>query len=254
MPDVIGLAIDSATTLISDAGLVVSEILTASSETLADGLVSSAAPEPGTLVDPGTEVVLEVSTGPEPPPSVPVPDLSGLEEEAAVASLEGACSPSPCLVASVARDFSDDLAEGMVLRQDPEPGATAEMGSTVVVIVSLGPMEVEPEGTAATPFVGNWTNQDLNTGGNTRFEIAEVGGMIAVHAYGKCHPTDCDWETELGEVSGTTAQIIWDQGFVVREMQMELLPDGRLQVRTDHVYSDGRPERSDEAMFVRDGP
>jgi hypothetical protein len=77
--------------------------------------------------------------------------------------------------------------------------------------------------------------------------------MVAVHAYGKCHPTDCDWETELGTVSGSTASLVWDQGFVVRDMAMELLDETRMKVTTFHRYTDSRPDRLDEAFFVRTG-
>jgi hypothetical protein len=100
-------------------------------------------------------------------------------------------------------------------------------------------------------LVGTWINQDPNTGGNTRFEIDEAGGAVVVHAFGKCHPTDCDWGLEVGEVDGSRATLTWDQGFVEREMVMELLDDGRLLVTTEHHYADGRPDRSDEATFVR---
>jgi len=42
-------------------------------------------------------------------------------------------------------------------------------------------------------FSGNWTNVDPNTGGITRLNIDVFGSSASVHAWGKCHPTDCDW-------------------------------------------------------------
>lgn len=48
-------------------------------------------------------------------------------------------------------------------------------------------------------FVGNWKNTDPNTSGITRLEIKASGSQVTLHAWGKCHPEDCDW----GEVSAT---------------------------------------------------
>jgi len=42
-------------------------------------------------------------------------------------------------------------------------------------------------------FAGDWSNVDPNTGGITKLSIAISGASANVHAWGKCHPTDCDW-------------------------------------------------------------
>ncbi len=42
-------------------------------------------------------------------------------------------------------------------------------------------------------FEGKWQNVDGNTGGLTALEISLAGDQVKVHAWGKCHPTDCDW-------------------------------------------------------------
>jgi hypothetical protein len=44
-------------------------------------------------------------------------------------------------------------------------------------------------------FAGSWTNVDANTGGITNLDISVMGTGAQVHAWGKCHPTDCDWGT-----------------------------------------------------------
>jgi hypothetical protein len=44
-------------------------------------------------------------------------------------------------------------------------------------------------------FAGSWTNIDANTGGITSLDISVMGTDAQVHAWGKCHPTDCDWGT-----------------------------------------------------------
>jgi hypothetical protein len=51
-------------------------------------------------------------------------------------------------------------------------------------------------GTASlAQFAGDWINVDPNTGGITTLSIDVAGTSVEVHAWGKCHPTDCDWGT-----------------------------------------------------------
>jgi hypothetical protein len=42
-------------------------------------------------------------------------------------------------------------------------------------------------------FAGNWVNMDSNTGGMPTISIDIIGASANVHAWGRCHPTDCDW-------------------------------------------------------------
>jgi hypothetical protein len=42
-------------------------------------------------------------------------------------------------------------------------------------------------------FVGNWKNLDQNTKGVTALNIEMKGNAVTVHAWGECHPQDCDW-------------------------------------------------------------
>lgn len=46
---------------------------------------------------------------------------------------------------------------------------------------------------AINQFTGTWANTDKNTRGITRLEIKQQGSAIKLHAWGKCHPQDCDW-------------------------------------------------------------
>lgn len=45
----------------------------------------------------------------------------------------------------------------------------------------------------ATPLAGTWVNCDHQTRGLARLMITPVGREIAVHAFGACSPTPCDW-------------------------------------------------------------
>jgi hypothetical protein len=42
-------------------------------------------------------------------------------------------------------------------------------------------------------LIGDWKNIDPNTRGLTRVLITESGADVVVHAWGRCHPADCDW-------------------------------------------------------------
>ncbi len=49
-------------------------------------------------------------------------------------------------------------------------------------------------------FAGSWTNVDSNTRGITNLDISVMGTNAKVQAWGKCHPTDCDWGTVQAQV------------------------------------------------------
>jgi hypothetical protein len=50
---------------------------------------------------------------------------------------------------------------------------------------------------ALNQMTGNWKNADPNTRGLTTLAISGNGYSLRMHAWGKCHPQDCDW----GEVA-----------------------------------------------------
>ena len=124
-----------------------------------------------------------------------------------------------------------------------EEGKVAE--KSVTVMVRLIPHLVPT-------FQGMWINQDRDTRGITKLQIKQDGTRLAVHAWGKCHPQDCDWGVEKGVVKGTTATVEWDQDFVFRKMALTL-QGNKLKVVTDSKYKDDRPDRRSEEIFVK-GP
>jgi hypothetical protein len=88
----------------------------------------------------------------------------------------------------------------------------------VLPLLAVSPLTAVSQ--CITPFeVGDWTNDDPNTGGITRIHIdfscndqvlcgVDANGKVTcstpgppfqVHLWGKCSPSDCDW----GTVSGT---------------------------------------------------
>jgi eukaryotic-like serine/threonine-protein kinase len=86
---------------------------------------------PGTEVERGTVVDAVVSGGPAPRT---IPDLLGEPPEAVIAELE----QLGLVPVQAGSDYSDTIAEGLVRRLQPEPGAQAAKGSEVLYSLSLG--------------------------------------------------------------------------------------------------------------------
>ena len=126
IPSVIGLSFDRAAEQLRQAGFTAVREDVDSSEP--KGRVVGQDPGPGTLHPPGTEVTLSVSTGRE---AATVPEVVGLDEESARATLENAG-----FQVAVRDSGTDDPAEdGIVISQNPAPGAEAEPDSTVTIVV-----------------------------------------------------------------------------------------------------------------------
>jgi len=46
---------------------------------------------------------------------------------------------------------------------------------------------------ALAQFDGDWHNTDMSHAAVTRLQVQISGSRVSVHAWGKCHPHDCDW-------------------------------------------------------------
>lgn len=132
VPDVVGFEHGEAETLIAAEGLVAATAFEPS-DTVDAGLVISTDPAGGSEVAPGSQVMVNVSTGIE---TVAVPDVVGQPEADAVAELEGAG-----LVAVVEVQESEGLEEGLVIETNPSADTVVGIGTEVKVVVSGGPGE-----------------------------------------------------------------------------------------------------------------
>jgi eukaryotic-like serine/threonine-protein kinase len=92
------------------------------------GTVIDQDPGPGSLHPPGTNVTLRVSTGET---TTTVPDVLNLDEESARATLEN--EGWEVVVRDTATE--DPAEDGVVISQNPAPGAKAEPGSPVTIVV-----------------------------------------------------------------------------------------------------------------------
>jgi eukaryotic-like serine/threonine-protein kinase len=133
VPEVVGRQQDVATNLLERRGFTVAPIPEPSEE--GAGLVLDQDPEPGDLVDEGSEVTIVVSAGPE---LVDVPDLIGTTAQEAADELEAV----ELTVGQTTEEASEDFEAGQVISQSPAGGEQAPAGSTVDLIISSGPETV----------------------------------------------------------------------------------------------------------------
>jgi len=100
-------------------------------------------------------------------------------------------------------------------------------------------------------FSGYWKNVDSNTGGVTTLEIGLNGIDVAVQAWGKCHPTDCDWGVAypsyaygpivssdlISEALAISA--VWTTSFSETLMIVQPVEEDRLQADVYTRFTDG---------------
>jgi beta-lactam-binding protein with PASTA domain len=128
VPDVVGRSATDAVAALKDAGLEANVHDVPSREQ--EGTVVAQAPKPDQTVRLGTEVRINVSSGPE---LVVVPAVIGERYEDAATRLQNAGF-------SVARsDVDNDATRGTVVGQNPEGNTPQPKGSRVTLSVSKGP-------------------------------------------------------------------------------------------------------------------
>jgi beta-lactam-binding protein with PASTA domain len=136
VPDVVGQTEADANVAITDVGLVVAKT-EAADDTVPAGNVISQDPVGGTEVPDGSTVNIVVSTGPDTPTNVPVPDVSGKTAADAQAELEAA---GFTVVAE--EQSSMDVEAGLVIETNPSAGTEVAPGTEVKMIVSSGAGDV----------------------------------------------------------------------------------------------------------------
>jgi len=129
VPDVVGRSAADAAEAFGAAGLFVDLFYVPSGEQA--GTVVSQAQDPGTELQPGDTVQVNISNGPDATEFVSIPDVAGLPLDEARASLEQA------RFEVLALNLDDDVrnTDGVDL-QTPEAGAAVPPGSLVVLYVS----------------------------------------------------------------------------------------------------------------------
>ena len=125
----------------------------------------------GKKVKLGTKVDILIGLGPEPTPVAEVPDLSGKTRGGASNILK----ERGLELGQVEETYSDTVAKGRVISQDPAPGTTIDQGSKVNIVLSLGPETTEappettpeptPEQTTPEPDTGEQEGSSEEAGG-----------------------------------------------------------------------------------------
>ena len=129
VPGVEGATQDDAAAALRHTGFAVS-VRAEESWEVPEGHVVSSDSAAGEMARRPGPIVLVVSSG---PPRAPVPDVRGVAVDEAVARLDGSFETD------VVEEGSETSAAGSVLRQSPDPGARAVLGSTVTLTVARTP-------------------------------------------------------------------------------------------------------------------
>ncbi len=132
VPAVAELTQSAADSAITAAHLTVGTITLANSSTVPAGSVISQNPLARTSVSEGTAINLVISLGPS---TVMVPSVMGMAQAAA----ETTISVVGLTVGSILTANSTTAAAGNVISQSPAAGSSVSLGSTVNLIISLGP-------------------------------------------------------------------------------------------------------------------
>jgi serine/threonine-protein kinase len=129
VPDVEGASQADATAALRRVGFAATVRQEESWEVPEGRVVSGSTPGGDEARRPGP-IDLVISSG---PPRAPVPDVRGAAVDDAVARLDGSFETD------IVEEGSETAAAGSVLRQSPDPGARAVLGSTVTLTVARAP-------------------------------------------------------------------------------------------------------------------
>ena len=129
VPEVTSLPIEGAAFNLGKAGFQLGTITLADNPTVRRGSVVGTDPPAGTVLPRDTSVNLVVSSG---PPPVALPKVAGMTQTAAAAEL----SKLGLIIGEVTQTGAvADPLDGVVLSQNPEPGAQVRAGDVVTVTV-----------------------------------------------------------------------------------------------------------------------
>ena len=169
VPNVTSLTQAEAVAALEAVGLVIATTTNENHETIPAGNVIRQDPEASSQVEQGSPINLVVSLG---PPMVTVPDVTGLTQSVAEATIPDA----NLVVGTITSENNDTTAAGTIIRQNPEAGTQVEEGSMVNLVVSLGPpmvpvpdvlslteSEAESTITGANLVVGSITSENHDT-------------------------------------------------------------------------------------------
>ena len=132
VPGVTGRSLSDAQKVLRDAGFTDFTDTTAPSDSVPVGNVISVSPQEGASVDPDTQIVLTVSSGPAAAAEmVNIPSLRGLAQEDAVSALQ-----RMGLRASFQYGYDSSLSIGDVMGQSVPGGTDVAVGSEIILTIN----------------------------------------------------------------------------------------------------------------------
>lgn len=140
VPDLAGMSPSEANAAIAKAQLAAGNVTEEYSADASAGTVFRQDPPAGTQEDERSAVGYVISKGAPPPPKVGVPDVSGMDQNAATRSIEGAG-----LTMVPYKEYDDDTAKNRSFGQIPAAGEQVEKGTTVFAGFSLGAEPTDEE-------------------------------------------------------------------------------------------------------------
>ena len=135
VPDLAGMHVTDAISLLINAGLEAGERSVESHDTVEKDLVIRTEPYAGESIKKGTHVNLILSGGRG---QIPVPELTGVTLDRAKSELEGA----GLRVGQQRSERSNQVGQGRVIRSDPEAGREVDRGSQINLVISSGSGQV----------------------------------------------------------------------------------------------------------------
>jgi beta-lactam-binding protein with PASTA domain len=130
VPNIVGMTETAARAAVTGANLTVGTVTYQYSDTVAANNVISQSPAGGTFVDTGIAVNLVISLG-----KPVVPNVVGMTQAAAAAAITAVDNLT---VGTVTQAYSDTVAAGLVISQNPTGGTAVNIGSSVNLVISLG--------------------------------------------------------------------------------------------------------------------
>ena len=147
VPNLVGLTETAATAALASTQLIKGTVSQSNSDTVPAGQIISQTPAAGVSIAKGSAVSLVVSSGLI---GISVPNVVGMTEAAALAALQSA----NLKLGNKTQSYSDTVAAGQVISQDPPAAASVAKGSAVALVVSLGALPAPISGIHVEPGTG----------------------------------------------------------------------------------------------------
>ena len=169
-PALVGMTLAQAERAAAADGLAVTVTGEEYSESIPADSVVATDPSGGSSVAPGESIGLVLSLGPE---RYDVPSITGLSREDAAAALD----ELTLVAGEVTRRYSEDVARGLVISQDPAAGTQVRRGAEVAFVLSRGQRPIDVPDVVGQP-------QDA--------AVADIEGARLIAEVGEQYSTEVD--------------------------------------------------------------